>query len=189
MRININSGTMAIDVTMSLAEMLTATNRAYRYFPPRFTFASPAYYVMSFKTPPATTGFIIYSPVTTTKTGDDIDNILYENPTITGGNVFNWVNLNLNGYGVVPVPMTSNISGLSTGATAITLTGGVEVGPSSYVPGISQGNSFSAIASSGQGDLVLKPDTVYALKTISLGNATKTKLIYTVYFIPIGDIK
>lgn len=176
MKLNLNSKSFSPETVQDIEGALLAMGRVYRYYTPLISLAAPNYYGVIFKTPP--TGAVIYQPALYAKTGDEIYNNLLENPTVSGGAIFDFINLNRNSANASPC--INQFSG--TSVSGLTITGGLAVGVS-FVPGISQGNVFSALSQQSVGDVALKRDTVYALKSMPQGALTKYLITITIGYI------
>jgi len=126
------------------------------------------YATITFKTP--ATGVIYYNFAGLSKSGNEIVKSLIEGCTISGGTVTAPKNFNRN----IPDSaclFTAIKVGLSTDATPTTITGGTEIFPD-LAAGTAQGKSIPGEQSVLSGVLILKNNTVYALKLLAKGAAT-----------------
>lgn len=149
-----------VDVASSLTERQCLLGLAWRIDTGYVSLADTAYASITFKTP--ATGRVFYNFSTADKSGAEVVVSLFVGPTITGGSAAVGNNF-LGDIDSATCPVTA----IKTG---VTISGGAEQFIS-LIPGTSNPSSKPGGSSALQGLLILKRDTVYAVKFLAKGGA------------------
>lgn len=155
------------DISASLTERWCALGLSWSMTTGYQSLANAADYAyVTFKTP--ATGRIFYNFARLEKSGNEIVKSLIEGCTATAGTAITPRNYERE-VGDASCPVTAVSFGMS--ASSQTLTGGTEIFPS-LATGSAQGASIPGGSSQLQGVVLLKKNTVYALKLLAKGAAT-----------------
>ena len=156
-----------VDTSASLTERWCALGVSWRIDSGYKTLAADGnYLVITFTTP--ATGRVFYNFATVNKSGNECIKSLFEGCTVANGTAVTPVNYNRSI--TTACPLTAVKVGLSTDGSPCTITGGTEMFIS-LVPGTAQGNSRPGGSSQLAGVVILKQNTVYALKVMAKGGA------------------
>lgn len=149
-----------VDSASSLTERHCLLGLGWRIDTGYVSLADAAYASITFKTP--ATGRVFYSFSTADKSGAEVVVSLFRSPTIAGGSTATPSNF----FDDID-PATCPATDIKTG---VTISGGTEQFIS-LIPGTSNPSSKPGGSSSLQGVLVLRRDTVYAVKFLAKGGA------------------
>lgn len=149
-----------VDISSSLTERECLLGIAWRIDTGYVSLADAAYASITFKTPAI--GRVFYNFSTADKSGAEVIVSMFRSPTIAGGSP-----ATPNNYFDDIDPATCPVTDIKTG---VTISGGSERFIS-LMPGSSNPSAKPGGSSSLQGLLILRRDTVYAVKFLAKGGA------------------